>query len=159
MTDLKLLELSSLSHPLLKELMVRAPGTYHHCMVVGSMVEAACNEIGVNGLQAKVMAYFHDVGKMEHAAYFIENQRKNINPHDNISPYLSKTIIIAHVKDGVEIIAKHKLGKAIMAGVKEHHGTTLISYFYKRALNRAEEGQVVKENEFRYPGPKPQSKE
>lgn len=159
MTDLKLLELSSLSHPLLKELMVRAPGTYHHCMVVGSMVEAACNEIGVNGLQAKVMAYFHDVGKMEHADYFIENQRKNINPHDNISPYLSKTIIVAHVKDGVEIISKHKLGKAILAGVKEHHGTTLISYFYKRALNKAEKGQTVKEEEFRYPGPKPQSKE
>ncbi len=159
MTDLKLLELSSLSHPLLKELMVRAPGTYHHCMIVGSMVEAACNEIRVNGLQAKVMAYFHDVGKMEHASYFIENQRKNINPHDNISPYLSKTIIIAHVKDGVEIVSKHKLGKAIIAGVKEHHGTTLISYFYNRALKRAEEGQIVKENEFRYPGPKPQSKE
>ncbi len=159
MTDLKLLELSSLSHPLLKKLMVRAPGTYHHCMVVGSMVEAACNEIGVNGLQAKVMAYFHDVGKMEHASYFIENQRKNINPHDNISPYLSKTIIIAHVKDGVEIVSKYKLGKAIIAGVKEHHGTTLISYFYNRALKRAQEGQAVKEDEFRYPGPKPQSKE
>ena len=159
MTDLKLLELSSLSHPLLKELMVRAPGTYHHCMVVGSMVEAACNEIGVNGLLAKVMAYFHDVGKMEHADYFIENQRKNYNPHDTISPYLSKTIIIAHVKDGVELVSKYKLGKAIVAGVKEHHGTTLISYFHKRALNKAEEGQVVKEEEFRYPGPKPQFKE
>lgn len=158
-TDLKLLEYSSLSHPLLKDLMVRAPGTYHHCMVVGSMVEAACNEIGGNGLQAKVMAYFHDVGKVEHSDYFIENQRKNTNPHDHISPYLSKTIIIAHVKDGVELVAKHRLGKAIMDGVKEHHGTTLISYFYNRALEKAEEGQVVKEEEFRYPGPKPQSKE
>jgi hypothetical protein len=159
MTDLKLLELSSLSHPLLKELIVRAPGTYHHCMVVGSMVEAACNEIGVNGLLAKVMAYFHDVGKMEHADYFIENQRKNYNPHDNISPYLSKTIIVAHVKDGVELVSKYKLGKAITAGVKEHHGTTLIKYFYNRAMERAGEGQVVKESEFRYPGPKPQFKE
>jgi putative nucleotidyltransferase with HDIG domain len=162
MTDLKLLELSSLSHPLLQELMVRAPGTYHHCMVVGSMVEAASNEIGVNGLQAKVMAYFHDVGKMEHAQYFIENQRKSYNPHDAISPYLSKTIIIAHVKDGVEIVSKHRLGKAIVAGVKEHHGTTLISYFHNRALKKAEEsheGKTVKEEDFRYPGPKPQSKE
>jgi len=165
MTDLKLLELSSLSHPLLQELMVRAPGTYHHCMVVGSMVEAASNEIGVNGLLAKVMAYFHDVGKMEHAEYFIENQRKNYNPHDAISPYLSKTIIIAHVKDGVEIVSKHRLGKAIVAGVKEHHGTTLISYFHNRALKKAEESdeeqavKEVKEEEFRYPGPKPQFKE
>lgn len=162
MTDLKLLELSSLSHPLLQELMVRAPGTYHHCMVVGSMVEAASNEIGVNGLLAKVMAYFHDVGKMEHAEYFIENQRKNYNPHDAISPYLSKTIIIAHVKDGVEIVSKHRLGKAIVDGVKEHHGTTLISYFYNRALKKAEESdeeRMVKAEEFRYPGPKPQFKE
>ncbi len=158
-TDLKFLEYSSLSHPLLKDLMVRAPGTYHHCMVVGSMVEAACNEIGSNGLQAKVMAYFHDVGKIEHADYFIENQRKNKNPHDHISPYLSKTIIIAHVKDGVELVVKHRLGKAIVDGIKEHHGTTLISYFYNRALEKSEEGRVVKEEEFRYPGPKPQSKE
>lgn len=159
MTDLKLLELSSLSHPLLKDLMVRAPGTYHHCMVVGSMVEAACDEIGVNGLLGKVMAYFHDVGKMEHAAYFIENQTKGYNPHDTISPYLSKTIIIAHVKDGVELISKHKLGREILAGVKEHHGTTLINYFYKKAQTQADENEKVKEEDFRYPGPKPQFKE
>lgn len=159
MTDLKLLELSSLSHPLMKDLMVRAPGTYHHCMVVGSMVEAACNDIGVNGLLGKVMAYFHDVGKMEHASYFIENQRKGYNPHDNISPYLSKTIIISHVKDGVELISKHKLGRDILAGVKEHHGTTLISYFHRRAQAQVGEGEIVKEEDFRYPGPKPHFKE
>jgi len=159
MTDLKLLELSSLSHPLLKDLMVRAPGTYHHCMVVGSMVEAACDEIGVNGLLGKVMAYFHDVGKMEHAAYFIENQTKGYNPHNNISPYLSKTIIVAHVKDGVELISKHKLGREILAGVKEHHGTTRINYFYNKALNQADENENIKEEDFRYPGPKPQFKE
>jgi len=159
MTDLKLLELSSLSHPLLKDLMVRAPGTYHHCMVVGSMVEAACDRIGVNGLLGKVMAYFHDVGKMEHSSYFIENQKKGYNPHDTISPYLSKTIIIAHVKDGVELISKHKLGREILAGVKEHHGTTLINYFYKKAQNQADENENVKAEDFRYPGPKPQFKE
>lgn len=159
LTDLKLLELSNLSHPLLKEMMVKAPGTYHHCMVVGSMVEAACNEIGVNGLLGKVMAYFHDVGKMEHAEYFVENQKKGFNPHDNISPYLSKTIIIAHVKDGVELVLKHKLGKAIVAGVKEHHGTTMIKYFYNKALSQADNPESVKEGEFRYPGPKPQFKE
>ena len=159
MTDLKLLELSNLSHPLLKDLMVRAPGTYHHCMVVGSMVEAACDEIGVNGLLGKVMSYFHDVGKMEHSSYFIENQTKGYNPHDTISPYLSKTIIIAHVKDGVELISKYKLGRDILAGVKEHHGTTLINYFYKKAQTQSDENEKVKEEDFRYPGPKPQFKE
>ncbi len=159
MTDLKLLELSSLSHPLLKDLMVKAPGTYHHCVVVGSMVEAASNEIGVNGLLGKVMAYFHDVGKMSHADYFIENQRKGRNPHDSISPHLSKTIIIAHVKDGAEMVLKHKLGKAIFSGVVEHHGTTLISYFFEKAKKEAEDEKVVKEEEFRYAGPKPQFKE
>lgn len=159
MTDLKLLELSSLTHPLLKDLMVRAPGTYHHCVVVGSMVEVASYEIGVNGLLAKVMAYFHDVGKMEHAEYFIENQRKSSNPHDNISPYLSKTIIIAHVKDGVELVLKHRLGKAIVDGVKQHHGTTLISYFFEKAKREADDPVSVKEEEFRYNGPKPLFKE
>lgn len=159
MTDLKLLELSSLSHPLLKDLMVKAPGTYHHCVVVGSMVEAAAIEIGVNGLLGKVMAYFHDVGKMNHADYFIENQRKGKNPHDTISAHLSKTIIIAHVKDGAEMVLKHKLGKSIFSGVIEHHGTTLISYFYNKAKKDAQDEKEIKEEEFRYSGPKPQFKE
>jgi putative nucleotidyltransferase with HDIG domain len=103
------------------------------------------------------MSYFHDIGKMEHARYFIENQRAGVNPHDSVSPFLSKTILIAHVKDGLELAIKHKLGKAICDGILQHHGTTLISYFYHKALDeRKEDDPEVHEEDFRYPGPKPQ---
>jgi cyclic-di-AMP phosphodiesterase PgpH len=160
-TDLKLLELSSLNHPLMRELMMKAPGTYHHCMAVGTMVDAAARDIGANPLLAKVMAYYHDIGKMEHAQYFIENQRTGHNPHDHISPHMSKTILIAHVKDGAEMAIKHSLGKPIVDGILQHHGTTLISYFFNRAAEAQDEDVTgaVEESDFRYPGPKPQFKE
>lgn len=159
-TDVKLLELSNLNHPLLKEMIVKAPGTYHHSMLVGSMVEAAAEEIGANPLLAKVMSYYHDIGKMEHSNYFIENQKPGLNPHDHISPYMSKTLLVAHVKDGVEMGMAHQLGKPIIDGIIQHHGTTLISYFYNKALDNKTEGDCeVSEEEFRYPGPKPQFRE
>ncbi|MFN7454430.1 MAG: HD family phosphohydrolase [Pseudobdellovibrionaceae bacterium] len=159
-TDVKLLELSNLNHPLLKDMIVKAPGTYHHSMLVGSMVEAAAEEIGANPLLGKVMCYYHDIGKMEHANYFIENQKPGQNPHDHISPYMSKTLLIAHVKDGVELGMSHKLGKPIIDGIVQHHGTTLISYFYNKAIDiKAEDEPDVSEEEFRYPGPKPQFRE
>lgn len=159
-TDVKLLELSNLNHPLLKEMIVKAPGTYHHSMLVGSMVEAAAEEIGANPLLAKVMSYYHDIGKMEHSNYFIENQKPGHNPHDHISPYMSKTLLIAHVKDGVEMGMEHKLGKPIIDGIIQHHGTTLISFFYNKAVDLHEHESVeVAEDEFRYPGPKPQFRE
>jgi putative nucleotidyltransferase with HDIG domain len=159
-TDIKLLELSNLNHPLMKEMIVRAPGTYHHSMAVGYMVEGAAEKIGANALLAKVMAYYHDIGKMEHAQYFIENQRPGFNPHDQISPYMSKTILIAHVKDGAELGLSHKLGKPIIDAILQHHGTTLISYFYNKALAERDDAiDHVEESEFRYPGPKPQFKE
>lgn len=159
-TDVKLLELSNLNHPLMKDMIVKAPGTYHHSLVVGSMCEAAAEEIGANPLLAKVMAYYHDIGKMEHAQYFIENQRPGHNAHDHISPHMSKTVLIAHVKDGAEMGYRHKLGKAIIDGILQHHGTTLISYFYNRAIEEQDENiDTVNENDFRYPGPKPQFKE
>ncbi len=159
-TDVKLLELSSLNHPLMKEMIVKAPGTYHHSMVVGSMVEAAADLIGANALLAKVMAYYHDIGKMEHAQYFIENQGPSYNPHDHVSPYMSKTILIAHVKDGAEMALEHKLGKPIVDGILQHHGTTLISYFYNKALQEQDDDiDCVEEGDFRYPGPKPQFRE
>lgn len=158
-TDLKLLDLASMNHPLLREMMVKAPGTYHHSMVVGSMCEAAARTVGADALLNKVMGYFHDIGKMEHPTYFIENQRQGENPHDHISPHLSKTIIVAHVKDGVEMAIKAKLGQEIIDGIKQHHGTTLVSYFYNRACKMAEKPEDVKQEEFRYPGPKPQFKE
>ena len=160
-TDIKLLELSNLNHPLMQEMMLKAPGTYQHCMNVGNLSDAAAKEIGANPLLAKVMAYYHDIGKMEHAQYFAENQRPGYNPHNQISPHMSKTILVAHVKDGAEMAIKNKLGKPIVDGILQHHGTTLISYFFNKAL----EGQdadvtgEVEESDFRYPGPKPQFKE
>lgn len=158
-TDLKLLDLASMNHPLIREMMVKAPGTYHHSVVVGSMCESAARAVGADALLNKVMGYFHDIGKLEHPTYFIENQRKGENPHDLISPHLSKTIIVAHVKDGVEMAIKAKLGQEIIDGIKQHHGSTLVSYFYKKAQQLAEKPEDVKEEEFRYPGPKPQFKE
>jgi hypothetical protein len=159
-TDVKLLELSSLNHPLMKDMIVKAPGTYHHSLVVGSMCEAAAEAIGANPLLAKVMAYYHDIGKMPHAQYFIENQRPGHNAHDHISPHMSKTILVAHVKDGAEMGYDHKLGPAIVDGILQHHGTTLISYFYNRALEQQDDDiDCVNEADFRYPGPKPQFRE
>ncbi len=159
-TDVKLLELSNLNHPLLKKMIVQAPGTYHHSLVVGSMVEAAAEEIAANPLLAKVMSYYHDIGKTEHAQYFIENQKPGNNPHDHLSPHMSKTILIAHVKDGVELGLQYKLGKAIIDGIVQHHGTTLIAFFYNRAVEQHDEAiDEVAEDDFRYPGPKPQFRE
>lgn len=159
-TDVKLLELANLNHPLMKEMIVKAPGTYHHSIMVGSMVEAAAEEIGANPLLGKVMSYYHDIGKMEHPAYFVENQRPGHNPHDGISPFMSKTLLVAHVKDGVEMGMRHKLGKPIIDGILQHHGTTLITFFYHRAVEQRGEGDPeVSEEDFRYPGPKPQFKE
>jgi putative nucleotidyltransferase with HDIG domain len=159
-TDVKLLELSSLNHPLMKEMIVKAPGTYHHSLVVGSMCEAGAEEIGANALLAKVMAYYHDIGKMSHAQYFIENQKPGYNPHDFVSPNMSKTILVAHVKDGAELGIQHKLGKPIIDGILQHHGTTLISFFYNKALESQDEDiDTIEPDDFRYPGPKPQFKE
>ncbi len=159
-TDVKLMELANLNHPLLKEMIVKAPGTYHHSLVVGSMVESASEEIGANPLLAKVMSYYHDIGKTEHSQYFIENQKAGMNPHDHLSPNMSKTILIAHVKDGVELGLQHKLGKPIIDGIVQHHGTTLIQFFYNRAIeNQDETIDEVQEEDFRYPGPKPQFRE
>lgn len=159
-TDVKLLELSNLNHPLLKDMLIKAPGTYHHSMMVGSMVEAAAEEIGANPLLAKVMSYYHDIGKMEHAKYFIENQKPGNNPHDHISPFMSKTLLIAHIKDGVELGMKYKLGKPIIDGIVQHHGTTVISFFYNKAIDLKQDADAeISEEDFRYPGPKPQFRE
>ena len=160
-TDIKLLELANLNHPLMQQLMMKAPGTYHHAMNVGNMVDAAAQEIGANPLLGKVMAFYHDIGKMEHAQYFIENQRPGHNAHDHISPHMSKTILVAHVKDGAEMAIEYKLGKPIVDGILQHHGTTLISYFYNKAIEEQDEDTTgtIEESDFRYPGPKPQFKE
>ncbi len=160
-TDIKLLELSSLNNPLMQDMMMKAPGTYHHCMNVGNLSDAAAKDIGANPLLAKVMAYYHDIGKMEHSQYFSENQRPGYNAHDHISPHMSKTVLVAHVKDGAEMAIKHKLGKPIVDGILQHHGTTLISFFYNKALEEQDDDVTgaIEESDFRYPGPKPQFKE
>jgi cyclic-di-AMP phosphodiesterase PgpH len=159
-TDVKLLELSNLNHPLLKELIGSAPGTYHHSLIVGSMCESAAEAIGANPLLAKVCAYYHDIGKSDHSQYFIENQRPGENRHDHINPGMSKTILVAHVKDGVEKAHKYKLGGPIIDVIEQHHGTTLISFFYHKAKEHEDtEMHEVTEEEYRYPGPKPQFRE
>lgn len=158
-TNITLLELSDLSSPLLKELTIKAPGTYHHSILVGNLAEDACNTIGANSLLARVGSYYHDIGKMEKAAYFVENEIGIASKHDKLTPSMSALIITNHVKDGVELAKKYKLNSAIADFVSHHHGTSLIYYFYQRALEKVKSEEDLKEEEFRYPGPKPQSKE
>ena len=157
-TDLKLLELANFNHPALKELIVQAPGSYHHSIIVGALVEAAAEAIGANALLARVMAYYHDLGKGCNPLYFIENQRGN-NPHDKIKPSMSAMVIRRHVTDGLEMARKHRLGEPIVSGILEHHGTTLIHYFYHKAKEQEEDSSPVREADYRYPGRKPQTRE
>ena len=157
-TDIKLLELANLDQPILRRLMLEAPGTYHHSVIVGTMVEAAASEIGANPLLAKVCGYFHDIGKIKKPLYFIENQADGVNRHDKLAPSMSSLILIAHIKDGVEIAKQHKLGHAIIETIRQSHGTSLISYFYEKAKQlRGEDGVNI--DDFRYPGPRPQTRE
>jgi putative nucleotidyltransferase with HDIG domain len=157
-TDIKLLELANLDRPILRRLMIEAPGTYHHSVVVGSMVEAAASEIGANSLLAKVCGYYHDIGKMKKPLYFIENQTNGINRHDKLAPSMSSLILIAHIKDGVEIARKNKLGQDIINTIRQSHGTSLISYFYDKAKQlKGEDNLNI--DDYRYPGPKPQTRE
>ena len=165
-TDISLLELSDANHPLLKELVQRAPGTYNHSINVASMSEAAAEAIGANGLLCRVAAYFHDVGKLRKPDYFIENQGGGVNKHDDLAPTMSTLVIIAHVKDGAEIARKHRLPRRIIDLIEQHHGNTLVEYFYRRAEKQlleknenTDQEAALDEGDFRYPGPKPQSPE
>ena len=165
-TDISLLELSDANHPLLKELVQRAPGTYNHSINVASMSEAAAEAIGANGLLCRVAAYFHDVGKLRKPEYFIENQAGGVNKHDDLAPTMSTLVIIAHVKDGTEIARKHRLPRRITDLIEQHHGTTLVEYFYRRAEQQMleknenpDQDAALDEGDFRYPGPKPQTPE
>jgi putative nucleotidyltransferase with HDIG domain len=159
-TDIKLLELANLDHPLLKELPLHAPGTYQHAIIVGSMVEEAAKAIHANPLLARVSSYYHDIGKIKKPLYFIENQREINNKHDKLSPNMSSLILISHLRDGVELAKEYKLGKKIIDIIKQHHGTGLIKYFYEKAKALEKDSSyTVDEKDFRYPGPKPQTKE
>jgi putative nucleotidyltransferase with HDIG domain len=162
-TDIKLLELANLDQPLLRELMVRAPGTYHHSMITSNMVEATAKAVEANPLLARVSAYYHDIGKMKKPLYFIENQLGSENRHEKLAPSMSSLILISHVKDGVELAKEHKLSKELIDIIQQHHGTSLISFFYQKAKDRmgmkGNKFTEIKEEDFRYPGPKPQTKE
>ncbi len=159
-TNIKLLELANLNSPLLRDLMVKAPGTYHHSVVVGNLAEAAAEAINANPLLARVAAYYHDIGKTSKPLYFIENMHGGENRHDKLSPHMSALILISHIKDGEAMAREKHLGQPIIDIIRQHHGTSLIKFFYEKAKNQAElTGQNVDPQEFRYPGPKPQTRE
>jgi len=161
-TDVKLLELANREQSLLRELELRAPGTYHHSMMVGHLAEKAAEAIGANALLAKVAGYYHDIGKMRRPQFFVENViNQGENRHEKLSPSMSARIIQAHVKDGVEMAEEHRLALPILRGIMEHHGTSVIRFFYEKAKEVAdpEKGDLVAEHDYRYPGPKPQTRE
>lgn len=172
-TEVSWIELADLNHPLLKQMTIEAPGTYHHSLVVATLAETAAEAVGANAVMARVCAYFHDIGKMKKPGYFVENIGDRQNPHDDLTPTMSSLIVMAHVKDGVDMAIKHKLKREIIDVIQEHHGNSLIKYFYHRALqhqqeirdlveeNKAREEDIpeVKEETFRYSGPKPKTRE
>lgn len=161
-TDLSLLELGDASHPLLRQLAQRAPGTYNHSINVAAIAEAAADAIGAHGLLTRVGAYFHDIGKMFKPNYFVENQEPGGNCHDSLQPAMSTLVIIAHVKDGADLARKNRLPKPIIDFIEQHHGTTLVEYFYREATKRSQSDpnkEEPSETSFRYPGPKPQTLE
>jgi len=176
LSPLKLVELSNPNHPLLRKLLTEAPGSYHHSVMVGNLSEAAAEAIGANGLLCRVGSFYHDIGKTRRPSYFIENQMNRDNPHDTLEPSVSKAIIIAHAKDGVDILSDAKIPKPIRDIAEQHHGTTLLKYFYHKAMKQREEFaariaesagdaeaaaavEPIPESEYRYPGPKAQTKE
>jgi putative nucleotidyltransferase with HDIG domain len=162
-TDVKLLELANLNHPALKELIVQAPGTYHHSILMGSLVEGAAEAIGANPLLARVCAYYHDLGKIRNPLYFAENQRGGENRHDQLAPSMSALIVKRHVTDGLELARHWRLPRVVAEAIPQHHGTRHVGYFWARAQQRTAEeggrGAALDEALFRYPGPKPQSRE
>lgn len=173
-TDISWLELSDLNHKLLRRMQIEAPGTFHHSLIVAALAEAAAERIGANAQLCRVCAYFHDIGKLKKPGYFIENQHDGAeNPHDTLTPTMSALIIIAHVKDGVDLAVKHKLNPRIIDVIQEHHGDSLVYFFYRRAqeqkkaemekvdrrLENPEDLPQVEEKSFRYPGPRPRTRE
>ncbi|WP_234978424.1 HD family phosphohydrolase [Bacillus tuaregi] len=156
LSTMRLIELSNPNHPLLKKILTETPGTYHHSVMVANLAESACETIGANGLLARVGAYYHDIGKTKRPQFFIENQLNIENPHDRIPPNMSKNIIIAHATDGAEMLRSHRMPREIVDIAEQHHGTTLLKYFYHKVK---QSGAEVNEEEYRYPGPKAQTKE
>ena len=156
LTNMRLLELSDFSHTLLKQLLVKAPGTFHHSIMVGALAESGAEAINANATFARIASYYHDIGKMKRPEFFVENQKGGENPHNKTKPSLSALILTSHTKDGYIMGKQNKLPKEILDVILEHHGTTLVQFFYYKAL---ENGEKVVESNFRYSGPKPKTKE
>ena len=157
-TNFTLMELSDLNRPLLRRLIMEAPGTYHHSLMVGNLVETVAREVRANGLEARVGAYYHDIGKLSKPEYFFENTGDRENKHENLAPRMSAIILVAHVKEGIELARNEKLPRIIVDAISEHHGRTVMAYFYQKALEY-DSNDSVNADEFRYPGPRPRSKE
>jgi hypothetical protein len=159
-TPFQLMELSRPTHPLFRQLLLKAPGTYHHTLLVANMAEEAAVRIGADGLLARVGTYYHDIGKTARPFFFTENRVGNVNPHERLDPYTSAQIIMGHVSDGLDLARKHRLPSAIAAFIPEHHGTGMVLAFYRIALKEAgDDANSVRKEDFTYPGPKPQSRE
>ena len=172
-TDISWLESADLNHPLLKQMTLEAPGTYHHSLAVANLAEAGAEAIGASPTVCRVCAYFHDIGKLVKPDYFTENMAQGINPHDDLAPSMSALIIVSHVKEGVDLALKNQLNERVVDVIREHHGNSLVRYFHERALRQAEDARlggkimnlraedvpVVRAENFRYPGPNPQTKE
>lgn len=158
-TTIKLLELSNPNHPLLKRLLIEAPGTYHHSVLVGNLSEMAAEVVNANPVIARVSSYYHDIGKIKRPYFFKENQLGNDNPHNKITPNLSTLIITSHIKDGLELAKEYKIPKLIQDIIEQHHGTSLVRYFYITMKNSSDKPEEVNEDDFRYQGPKPETKE
>jgi putative nucleotidyltransferase with HDIG domain len=156
-TDISLLELLDLNHPLMKHLMISAPGTYHHSIIVGNLVESSGEDVGVNPLMARVGAYYHDIGKVKMPEYFIENQTSGMSRHEKLTPHMSSMILTSHVKEGVDLADQYKLPEEVKDFIQQHHGTALIKYFYEKAKG-LENGTETPAEEYKYPGPRPQSR-
>lgn len=158
-TNISLLELADFHHPLLQRMIQDAPGTYHHSLIVGNLSETACQAVGANALLARIGAYYHDIGKLQKPEYFSENQDAISSKHNVLSPTMSKLIIMNHVKEGLDLAKKYKLNPALIDFILQHHGNSLVFYFYRRALLNLTQEQDIKEEGFRYPGPRPKTKE
>jgi putative nucleotidyltransferase with HDIG domain len=172
-TRVRWLELADLNHPLLRRMTLEAPGTFQHSLAVANLAEAGCEAVGANATMARVCSYFHDIGKLVKPEYFTENMRHDRNPHDGLAPTMSALIIIAHVKEGISLALEHKLNQEVIDVIQQHHGTSMVFYFYKKALDQQEaarsDGKIaamheedlpeVSESSFRYGGPKPQTRE
>ncbi len=158
-TTLQLLEISRPTHPLLRQLLLKAPGTYHHTLIVSNMAERAAEAIGADALLTRVGAYYHDVGKTIRPYFFVENRTEGADPHARLDPYTSAQIIVTHVKDGIDLARKYRLPKRIIDFIPEHQGTLLVSYFYHQAVQQAGGADKVDKTQFQYPGPRPRSRE